>query len=143
MGLRPAHPLTLLASLTGESLHWDEVGFAVPRPVSEVLDVAGLAERFHYTFADLKTIPTATEKLSQIYAIHLALAPILLLLLIILHYYLIKVKGYLRAVLANGQRPEGAEHGPGGLGFKPTFPISWTHGMNVFFAKHLGIEPDI
>jgi hypothetical protein len=37
----------------------------------------------------------------------------------------------------------GATHGPGGLGYKPTFPISWTHGMNVFVADWLGIEPDI
>jgi len=31
---------------------------------------------------------------------------------------------------------------PGGLGFKPTFPISWTRGMNVIVAN-LGIDPDI
>jgi hypothetical protein len=37
----------------------------------------------------------------------------------------------------------GATHGPGGLGYKPTFPISWTHGMNVFFDEKLGINPDI
>jgi len=32
---------------------------------------------------------------------------------------------------------------PGGLGFKPTFAISWTRGMNIFVAQYLGIEPDI
>ncbi len=37
----------------------------------------------------------------------------------------------------------GAAHGPSGLGYKPTYPISWTHGMNVFFGENLGIEPDI
>jgi hypothetical protein len=37
----------------------------------------------------------------------------------------------------------GSKHGPGGLGYKPTFPIAWTHGMNVFFAERLGIELDI
>jgi hypothetical protein len=37
----------------------------------------------------------------------------------------------------------GAEGGPGHLGAKPTYPISWTHGMNVFFGEKLGIEPDI
>ncbi len=37
----------------------------------------------------------------------------------------------------------GSEHGPGGLGYKPTWPISWTHGMNMFFGEDLGIEPDI
>lgn len=37
----------------------------------------------------------------------------------------------------------GAKHGPGGLGYKPSLPISWTHGMNVFVEKHLHITPDI
>ena len=36
----------------------------------------------------------------------------------------------------------GSTHGPGFLGTKPTFPISWTHGMNVFVGEHLGIEED-
>jgi hypothetical protein len=36
-----------------------------------------------------------------------------------------------------------AGHGPGGLGYKPTYPISWTHGMNVFVEKVFGIDPDI
>ncbi|MDP9271330.1 MAG: hypothetical protein M3P14_10240, partial [Chloroflexota bacterium] len=31
---------------------------------------------------------------------------------------------------------------PGGLGFKPTYPISWTRGMNIT-AAGLGIDPDI
>jgi hypothetical protein len=37
----------------------------------------------------------------------------------------------------------GMKGGPGHLGAKPTWPISWTHGMNVFFGEHLKIEPDI
>jgi hypothetical protein len=37
----------------------------------------------------------------------------------------------------------GATKGPGALGAKPTYPISWTHGVNVFFGTKLGIEPDI
>jgi hypothetical protein len=37
----------------------------------------------------------------------------------------------------------GSKHGPGFLGTKPSFPISWTHGINVFFGERLGIEPDI
>ena len=37
----------------------------------------------------------------------------------------------------------GSPHGPGGNGAKPTFPIGWTHGMNVFFGQFLHIEPDI
>lgn len=177
-----------LASLTGESLHWDEVGFAVPWHVSEVFQAFGVANAVHYTFAELRAIPSATEKLGQIYAIHISIAPIILLLLIIMHYYLIKVKGislpfWLRA---SGRKAPFSEHikewviygavilgivllvaifvprdpgiapqlvpdspffgapkGPGALGAKPTFPISWTHGMNVFFGEHLGIEPDI
>jgi hypothetical protein len=36
----------------------------------------------------------------------------------------------------------GTDEDPGGLGFKPTFPISWTRGMNII-AANLGIDPDI
>lgn len=180
--------LTFLLSLTGEALHWDEVGFAVPWHISEFFQAIGLADNFHYTFAALKAVPSASGKLSQIYAIHIALAPILLLLFIVMHYYLIKVKGIslpfwikasgrtapfskhirewliysaviLGAVLllsmfvprGTGTAPQllpespyyGSTHGPGKLGAKPSYPISWTHGMNVFFGEHLGIEPDI
>jgi quinol-cytochrome oxidoreductase complex cytochrome b subunit len=180
--------LTFLASLTGESLHWDEVGFAVPWHISEFFQAIGRAAAVHYEFADLKAIASATAKLGQIYAVHLSLAPILLLLFVVLHYYLIKVKGislpfwlpasgrkapfsaHLRAwalygglllglVLLvavfvprdPGMAPQllpesplyGSTHGPGGLGYKPTFPISWTHGMNVFVDKVLGVNPDI
>ena len=179
---------TFLASLTGESLHWDEVGFAVPWHMSEVFQAFGIANNVHYTFAELRAIPTATEKLGQIYAVHISIAPILLLLFVVMHYYLIKVKGIsfpfwakesgkkapfsthmrewliyggiiLGAVLLvaifvprdPGIAPQlipqspffGAAKGPGALGAKPTYPISWTHGMNVFFGEHLGIEPDI
>jgi quinol-cytochrome oxidoreductase complex cytochrome b subunit len=180
--------LTFVLSATGESLHWDEVGFAVPWHASEMLQALGLASAFNYTFAALKDIPTATEKLGQIYAAHIAIAAILLVVFIIMHYYLIKMKGIslpfwlrpsgrtapfsahirewalvggiiLGAVVLvalifprdQGTAPQllpssplyGSEHGPGGLGYKPTFPISWTHGMNVFVAEVLGIDPDI
>jgi len=37
----------------------------------------------------------------------------------------------------------GSEHGPGGLGIVPTFPISWTHGMNRFVSLVFHLEPDI
>lgn len=179
---------TFLASLTGESLHWDEVGFAVPWHISESFQAFGIASNVHYTFAELRAIPSATEKLGQIYAVHIAIAPILLLLFVVMHYYLIKVKGislpfwtkesgqkapfsvHIREWMVYGaiilgvvllvaifvprdpgiapqlipQSPFfGATKGPGALGAKPTYPISWTHGMNVFFGEHLGIEPDI
>jgi quinol-cytochrome oxidoreductase complex cytochrome b subunit len=180
--------LTFVLSTTGESLHWDEVGFAVPWHVSEVFQAVGLASVFTYTFADLKTISIATEKLAQIYALHISIVPILLGLFIGWHYLLIRFKGIstpfwlrvsgrtagfsehirgwiiysviiLGAVLLisiflprdAGTAPQllpssplfGATHGPGGLGYKPTFPISWTHGMNVFVDEKLGINPDI
>lgn len=180
--------LTFVVSLTGESLHWDEVGFAVPWHMSEVLQAIGLAGFFHYTFADLRNVATATPKLGQLYAAHIAVVPILLLLFIVWHYYLIRLKGislpfWLRAsgrkaafsehvrgwliyggiimvvilLLAilvpreAGIIPQllpsspffGSKHGPGALGTKPSFPISWTHGMNVFVGEHLGINPDI
>ncbi len=179
--------LTFVVSLTGESLHWDEVGFAVPWHMSEVLQAFGLASFFQYTFADLRNVTTATPKLGQLYAGHIAIAPILLLLFIVWHYYLIRLKGislpfWLRAsgrkaafsehvrgwliyggiimgvnlLLAifvprdAGTAPQllpsspffGSKHGPGFLGTKPSFPISWTHGMNVF-VEHVGLTPDI
>jgi menaquinol-cytochrome c reductase cytochrome b subunit len=180
--------LTFVVSTTGEALHWDEVGFAVPWHISEMLDAVGLAGFFSYTFETLKNVPTASEKLGQIYSLHVAIVPIVLGLFIAWHYLLIRFKGismpfWLRAsgragtfmehvrgwliwsaILIGivilvavflprdaGTAPQllpnsplyGSEHGPGGLGYKPTFPISWTHGMNVFVADFLGIEPDI
>jgi len=180
--------LTFVVSTTGEALHWDEVGFAVPWHISEVFQAFGLATAFGYTFDALKAIPTATEKLVQIYALHVSIVPIILGLFIGWHYLLIRFKGIsapfwlrasgrtagfgehirgwliygviiLGAVLLiaivfprdSGTAPQllpssplfGSEHGPGGLGYKPTFPISWTHGMNVFFDTKLGINPDI
>ncbi len=180
--------LTFLASLTGETLHWDEVGFAVPWHISEFFQAIHLENQFGYTFAALKSVPTASIKLSQMYALHIAIAPILLFLFILMHYYLIKVKGtstpfwirssgrkapfsehmktwaiYSVIILGivllvalfvprgSGTAPQllpespfyGSTHGPGALGAKPSYPISWTHGMNVFVGEHLGIEPDI
>jgi quinol-cytochrome oxidoreductase complex cytochrome b subunit len=180
--------LTFVISTTGEALHWDEVGFAVPWHVSEILQAVGLASFFGYTFEALKNIPTATEKLSQIYATHVSIVAIALGAFIAWHYVLIRFKGisvpfWLRASGRSasftehlkawaiysgiilgivlliaiflprdpGTAPQllassplyGSEHGPGGLGYKPTFPISWTHGMNIFVAEWLGIEPDI
>lgn len=178
---------TFVASLTGESLHWDEVGFAVPWHISEFFQALGLATTFNYTFAQLRDITSATQKLGQIYAVHISIAPLLLLLFVMLHYYLIKVKGIsfpfwlkssgrkapfsahmkewgiyggiilgivlLVAIFVPrdpGIAPQllptspffGSTHGPGALGAKPTFPIGWTHGMNVFVG-HLGLDPDI
>jgi hypothetical protein len=46
-----------------------------------------------YTFAALKAIPTATEKLTQIYALHISIVAILLGLFIGWHYLLIRFKG--------------------------------------------------
>ena len=180
--------LTFILSVTGETLHWDEVGFAVPWHVSEVFQAFKLEHVFNYTFADLRAIPTATPKLLQIYGVHIAVASILLVVFIVWHYYLIRLKGISIPfwLPASGRRvafsehvrgwliyggiilgvillvalfvpreagvvPQllpgspffGSKHGPGYLGTKPSFPISWTHGMNVFFGEHLGIEPDI
>jgi len=179
--------VVFLLSITGETLHWDERGFAVPWHVSEVLEAVGLDKTLHYTHPDLLNAPSATAKLIPFYAMHVAVLPILLLALISMHYYLIKVKGislpfwhkpsgrrvpfstHIRewliysgiilgpiAVLsffhrAAGPAPQllpdspffGSEHGPGGLGIVPTFPITWTHGMNRFVTIVFGLEPDI
>ena len=178
---------TFIISLTGEALHWDEVGFGVPWNVSEALNAIGLAGAFGYTTDALLQIPTATEKLAQIYAVHVSLVPILLGVFIGWHYLLIRFKGistpfWLRtsgrtaaftehirgwliwsAIILGivllisiflgrdaGVAPQllqssplfGTDQDPGGLGFKPTFPISWTRGMNIV-AANLGIDPDI
>ena len=179
--------LTFVISLTGEALHWDEVGFGVPWNISEVLSAVGLSGVFNYTSDALLAIPTATEKLVQIYVLHVSIVPIALGLFIAWHYLLIRFKGisvpfWLRAsgrtsgfgehirgwllwggliigivvLLAifvprdAGTSPQllpssplyGTTDDPGGLGFKPTYPISWTRGMNII-AANLGIDPDI
>ena len=179
--------LTFLISLTGEALHWDEVGFGVPWNVSEFLNAIGLAGAFGYTTDALLAIPTASEKLTQIYVVHVSIVPLLLGAFIAWHYLLIRFKGistpfWLRAsgrtaaftehvrgwliwatiilgvvLLISiflqrdaGTAPQllqssplfGVDDDPGGLGFKPTFPISWTRGMNIV-AANLGIDPDI
>jgi len=36
----------------------------------------------------------------------------------------------------------GQDNDPGGFGFKPSFPISWTQGMNITVAG-FGVDPDI
>jgi quinol-cytochrome oxidoreductase complex cytochrome b subunit len=85
--------LTFVISLTGEALHWDEVGFGVPWNVSEFLQAIGLAGAFGYTSDALLAIPTATEKLAQLYALHVSIVPIALGLFIGWHYLLIRFKG--------------------------------------------------
>jgi quinol-cytochrome oxidoreductase complex cytochrome b subunit len=180
--------LTFIAVLTGESLHWDEVGFGVPWNVSEVFAAFHLADRISYTSEDVLSIGGATARLVQIYILHVAIVPILILLAMLTHYYLIRVKGIslpfwhrasgrktpftehmrswftygtvllggvlLLAIFVNrgaGTQPQllpsspfyGIDDDPGGLGYKPSFPISWTRGMNIFFADHLHITPDI
>lgn len=179
--------LTFVVSLTGEALHWDEVGFGVPWNIGEFLDAIGLAGVFNYATDGLTDIATATQKLSQLFTLHVAIVPLTLGLFIAWHYLLIRFKGislpfWLRAsgrtasfsahvrswaiwsgILLGvvllfaifvprdpGTAPQlisssplfGTDEDPGGLGFKPTFPISWTRGMNIVAAT-LGIDPDI
>lgn len=173
--------------LTGEGLHWDEVGFAVPWNISEILQATRLNDVFHYNFADLLSPASATLKLVQIYVLHIAVLPLMIVLLAILHFYLIRMKGIslpfwkkpsgnkvpftrhvrlwfvysafaLGAVLllavfvgrSAGTAPQllpssplyNASDDAGGLGFKPTFPVGWTKGVNIIAAR-AGIDPDI
>jgi quinol-cytochrome oxidoreductase complex cytochrome b subunit len=175
-------------SISGETLHWDERGFAVPWHVGEFLEALGLQGVFNWTHKGLLVVSYATPKLVVIYALHVVVLPALLLFAVALHYYLIKLKGislpfwlkirgrtapfseHIRAWLIYGgimmgvililaivwQRDAGpapqnlpispfyhAKEGPGGLGITPTFPISWTHGMNRFVTIAFGLEPDI
>ena len=178
---------TFVLSLTGEALHWDEVGFGVPWNIGEFLNAIGLAGVFNYATDGLTDIATATQKLAQIYTLHIAVVPMFLGAFIIWHYLLIRVKGistpfwmtisgvkdsfsrHLRSWLIwsivliggvllisifvsrdPGTAPQllqssplfGTDDDPGGLGFKPNFPISWTRGMNIIAAA-LGVDPDI
>ncbi len=179
--------LVFLIYVTGEALHWDEIGFGVPWNIKESLAAVNLAGFFRYTDTSLLSIPTATEKLTQLYAVHVALAPILIMIFVGLHLYLVRAKGismpfwkkpsgrkapftsHIKIWLAGGlviliallllaafvprdagSAPQliqsspfyGVDDDPGGLGFKPTFFIGWTRGMNIF-AADLGISPDI
>jgi ubiquinol-cytochrome c reductase cytochrome b subunit len=176
-----------LLSVTGEALHWDEVGFGVPWNIGEALEAVGLAGLFNYSPEGLLDIATASEKLSQLYALHISIVAIVLGLFMIWHLMLIRFKGisqpfwvaassvmgsfskHLRSWIIYstillgivllisifvprdpGVAPQlisssplfGVDDDPGGLGFKPNFPISWTRGMNILFAQ-LGIDPDI
>lgn len=176
-----------LLSVTGEALHWDEVGFGVPWNIGEALEAVGLAGFFNYAPEGLLNIATASEKLSQLYALHISIVVIALGLFMIWHLMLIRFKGISQPfwVVASGvmgsfskhlrswiiysaiflgivlliaifvQREAGVapqliassplygvDDDPGGLGFKPNFPISWTRGMNILAAQ-LGIDPDI
>jgi quinol-cytochrome oxidoreductase complex cytochrome b subunit len=187
IGVALAGTVFLLAT-TGETLHWDERGFAVPWHTSEILEALGLDKTLHYTHPDLLNVGKATRLLIPYYAFHVSILPIVLLGLIAMHYYLIKVKGislpfwhkptgqtapfseHVRAWLSYsavivgvllvvsifvdrdpGPAPQllpsspfyGSEHGPGGLGIVPTFPIMWTHGMNRFVTIAFHLEPDI
>jgi menaquinol-cytochrome c reductase cytochrome b subunit len=181
--------VVFLLSLTGETLHWDERGFAVPWHVAEFFEATGLQHVFNYARdPDLLNVASATGRLIPFYALHVAILPILLFALIGMHYYLVKVKRIslpfwhqptgrtgpftehvkmwfaysgviLGAILllsifvhrSPGDAPQllpsspffGSEHGPGGLGIVPTFPISWTHGMNRFVNLVFHLEPDI
>jgi menaquinol-cytochrome c reductase cytochrome b subunit len=80
-------------SVTGETLHWDERGFAVPWHVGEFFEAIGLAGLFDYNHKSLLDVAFATPKLIQLYALHIVVLPALLLMLVVLHYYLIKKKG--------------------------------------------------
>jgi quinol-cytochrome oxidoreductase complex cytochrome b subunit len=179
--------LTFIVSLTGEALHWDEVGFGVPWNTSEILSALGLANVFSYSSDALLAIPTATEKLVQFYILHVSIVPIALGAFIGWHYLLIRFKGISAPfwIKASGRTSGFSHHirgwiiwsvvilgivlliaifvprdagtapqllpssplygtgdDPGGLGFKPTYPISWTRGMNIV-AANLGVDPDI
>jgi quinol-cytochrome oxidoreductase complex cytochrome b subunit len=181
--------VVFLLSLTGETLHWDERGFAVPWHVAEFFEATGLQHVFNYARdPDLLNVSSATGRLIPFYSLHIAILPILLFVLIGMHYYLVKVKrisvpfwhkastatgpftehvkmwfaysGVIFGVVllisifvdrSPGDAPQllpsspffGSEHGPGGLGIVPTFPIGWTHGMNRWITLTFNVDPDI
>ena len=180
--------LVFAISITGETLHWDERGFAVPWHVGEFLEALRLQSAFNYVHKNLLNVDFATSKLQAFYILHIVILPALLILAMVLHYFLIKQKRislpfwhrasgrtspfsshmkawavwggiilggmFLASILVSrgaGPAPQnlaispyyGAHEGPGGLGTTPTFPISWTHGMNRFVSIAFGWEPDI
>jgi quinol-cytochrome oxidoreductase complex cytochrome b subunit len=80
-------------SITGETLHWDERGFAVPWHIGEIFEALGVADFFNYVHEDLLSVPFASAKLLQLYAAHVVVLPALLVMAMVLHYYLIRKKG--------------------------------------------------
>jgi len=84
--------VVFLMSITGETLHWDERGFAVPWHMSEILEAIGLSDRLQYTHADLKNVTRATEILQPYYVAHIVILPMILILLVAWHVYLIRAK---------------------------------------------------
>jgi ubiquinol-cytochrome c reductase cytochrome b subunit len=175
-------------SITGETLHWDERGFAVPWHIGEFLEAIRLQGFFNWAHKALLNVNFASDKLLIIYVVHIVLLPALLATLMFLHYYLIKQKhislpfwrrptgretafgehmrgwfiygGIIFAIILiisivitrdAGPAPQNlaispfyhAKEGPGGLGITPTWPISWTHGMNRFVSICCNFEPDI
>ncbi|MHB8604848.1 MAG: cytochrome b N-terminal domain-containing protein [Thermoplasmatota archaeon] len=84
--------IVFLLSLTGETLHWDERGFAVPWHIGEFLEAIGLASVFQYSPEDLLNVANATAKLVPLYVLHIAVLPLFLGGSIALHYYLVKIK---------------------------------------------------
>ena len=119
---------TFVISLTGEALHWDEVGFGVPWNIGEVMEATGLAGFFNYATDGLLTLSTATEKLAQLYALHISIVPILLGVFIAWHYLLIRFKGISSpsgCVRAAGPRPSAGTCARGSYTAPSCSGLSW------------------
>ena len=85
--------LCFAVSLTGETLHWDERGLAIPWHIGEFLELIRLSDVFNYRPHNLLNLDFATTKLIQIYALHIVIIPLVLLGLMALHYRQFRRRG--------------------------------------------------
>jgi quinol-cytochrome oxidoreductase complex cytochrome b subunit len=86
--------LVFAISATGETLHWDERGMAIPWHVGESFEALRLQHVFDYVHRNLITnLDFATSKILQMYVLHIVVLPVLILGAMALHYHVVRKKG--------------------------------------------------
>jgi quinol-cytochrome oxidoreductase complex cytochrome b subunit len=81
-------------SATGETLHWDERGMAIPWHVGESFEALRLQHVFDYVHRNLITnLDFATSKILQMYVLHIVVLPVLILVAMALHYHVVRRNG--------------------------------------------------
>ena len=98
--------LVFVVSLTGEALHWDEVGFGVPWNIGEVLNAIGLAGVFNYATDGLTRSPPRPRSSPRCTRCTISIVPIAIGPVHHLALPADPLQGHLGAVLAARQRTE-------------------------------------